>query len=88
MKKEIMMMAALASGAGFIAQAQDHNQFNFGDWAKNSFTLFNAERDGAPNPHALKVMFGAEYINSHGTDAAGNKGFTGWQLSTGVRWDF
>ena len=40
------------------------------------------------NPHALKLMFGAEYINSHGKDAEGNKGFTGWQLSAGVRWDF
>lgn len=40
------------------------------------------------NPHALKLMFGAEYINSHGKDADGNKGFTGWQLSTGIRWDF
>ena len=40
------------------------------------------------NPHAMKLMFGAEYINSHGTDADGDKAFTGWQLSAGARWDF
>lgn len=51
MNKQIMMMVALSMGAGMMAQAQDNGQFDFGDWAKNSFTLFNAERDGAPNPY-------------------------------------
>ena len=36
----------------------------------------------------LKLMLGAEYLNSAGTDAKGNKGFTGWQLSSAVRFDF
>lgn len=40
------------------------------------------------DPHMMKLMAGAEYFNSHGTDAKGNKGFTGWQLSTAVRFDF
>ena len=40
------------------------------------------------NPHMLKLMLGAEYLNSAGTDAKGNKGFTGWQLSSAVRFDF
>lgn len=73
MKKEIMMMAALASGAGFIAQAQDHNQFNFGDWAKNSFTLFNAERDGAPNPYVqeLSLKFRGQFQGAYVDPAGG-----------------
>lgn len=40
------------------------------------------------NPHMLKLMFGAEYLNSEGTDAKGEKGFTGWQFSSAVRFDF
>ena len=40
------------------------------------------------NPHMLKLMLGAEYLNSAGSDAKGNKGFTGWQLSSAVRFDF
>ena len=40
------------------------------------------------NPHMLKLMLGAEYINSDGRDAKGNKGFTGWQFSSAVRFDF
>ena len=40
------------------------------------------------NPHMLKLMLGAEYLNSAGKDAKGNKGFTGWQLSSAVRFDF
>ncbi len=40
------------------------------------------------NPHMLKLMLGAEYLNSEGTDAKGNKGFTGWQFSSAIRWDF
>lgn len=40
------------------------------------------------NPHMLKLMLGAEYLNSEGKDAKGNKGFTGWQLSSAVRFDF
>ena len=40
------------------------------------------------NPHMLKLMLGAEYLNSQGRDAKGNKGFTGWQLSSAVRFDF
>ena len=73
MKKEIMMMAALASGAGFIAQAQDNNQFNFGDWAKNSFTLFNAERDGAPNPYVqeLSLKFRGQFQGAYVDPAGG-----------------
>ncbi len=40
------------------------------------------------NPHMVKLMLGAEYLNSAGTDAKGSKGFTGWQLSSAVRFDF
>ena len=40
------------------------------------------------NPHMLKLMLGAEYLNSEGKDAKGEKGFTGWQLSSAVRFDF
>ena len=40
------------------------------------------------NPHMLKLMLGAEYLNSAGKDAKGTKGFTGWQLSSAVRFDF
>lgn len=40
------------------------------------------------NPHMMKLMFGAEYVNSHGKDASGEKGFTGWQLSAGARFNF
>ncbi len=40
------------------------------------------------NPHMLKLMLGAEYLNSAGTDAKDNKGFTGWQFSSAVRFDF
>ena len=40
------------------------------------------------NPHMLKLMFGAEYLNSEGKDAKGNKGFTGWQFSSAIRFDF
>ena len=51
MKKQTMMLVALAMGAGSLAQAQQQADFNFCDWAKDSFTLFNAERDGAENPY-------------------------------------
>lgn len=40
------------------------------------------------NPHMLKLMVGAEYLNSGGSDAKGNKGFTGWQFSSAIRFDF
>ena len=40
------------------------------------------------NPNMLKLMLGAEYFNSEGKDAKGNKGFTGWQFSSAVRFDF
>ena len=40
------------------------------------------------NPHMLKLMLGAEYLNSEGKDAKGKKSFTGWQLSSAVRFDF
>lgn len=40
------------------------------------------------NPHMLKLMLGAEYLNSKGCDAKGNKGFTGWQFSSAIRCDF
>ncbi len=68
-----MMMVALSTGAGFIAQAQDHSQFNFGDWAKNSFTLFNAERDGAPNPYVqeLSLKFRGQFQGAYVDPAGG-----------------
>lgn len=40
------------------------------------------------NPHAMKVMLGAEYVNSHGTNANDEKGFTGWGFTTAFRLDF
>lgn len=40
------------------------------------------------DPHAMKLMFGAEYLNSRGTNADGDKGFTGWNLTTAVRVNF
>lgn len=37
--------------------------FNFCDWAKDSFTLFNAERDGAENPYIqeFSLKFRGQY---------------------------
>ncbi len=40
------------------------------------------------NPHTAKIMVGAEYINSHGTDSAGKKGYNGWSFSTAIRFNF
>lgn len=40
------------------------------------------------NPDGMKLMLGAEYLNSHGTDAAGNKGFTGWGITGAMRVNF
>lgn len=40
------------------------------------------------NPHALKLMFGAEYTNSHGTNPKGEKGFTGWSFTSALRANF
>ena len=40
------------------------------------------------NPHTMKLMLGVEYLNSEGRDAAGGKGFTGWQYCAGVRVNF
>lgn len=40
------------------------------------------------DPHMMKWMLGAEYLDSHGTDAKGNKGFTGWCLTTALRANF
>ena len=39
-------------------------------------------------PDAMKLMLGAEYLNSHGTDSFGNKGFTGWGFTGAVRMNF
>lgn len=39
-------------------------------------------------PHMMKWMAGVEYLNSHGTDAKGEKAFTGWSFSTGLRCNF
>jgi len=63
MNKQIMMMVALSMGAGSLAQAQDNSQFHFGDWAKDCFTLFDAERDGAPNPYVqeFSLKFRGQY---------------------------
>ncbi|MBR2126989.1 MAG: hypothetical protein IJ943_09690 [Akkermansia sp.] len=40
------------------------------------------------DPHMMKLMVGAEYLNSDGCDVNGNKGFTGWQFSSALRFDF
>ncbi len=40
------------------------------------------------DPHAMKVMAGAEYFNSHGADASGKKGYSGWQYSVAFRFNF
>lgn len=40
------------------------------------------------NPHMMKWMLGAEYLNSHGTDAKDKKGFTGWCFTTALRANF
>lgn len=63
MKKQTMMLVALAMGAGSLAQAQQQADFNFCDWAKDSFTLFNAERDGAENPYIqeFSLKFRGQY---------------------------
>lgn len=39
-------------------------------------------------PDMMRVMLGAEYQDSAGRDAKGNKGFTGWQYSTALRANF
>lgn len=40
------------------------------------------------NPDGMKLMLGAEYLNSHGADATGNKGYTGWGITGAVRVNF
>ncbi len=40
------------------------------------------------NVDHMRVMVGAEYINSHGTDSAGDKAYTGWAFSTAFRVNF
>ncbi len=40
------------------------------------------------NTDHMRIMAGVEYLNSHGTDSKGNKGFTGWALSTAFRVNF
>ncbi len=40
------------------------------------------------NTDTMRVMAGAEYLNSHGKDAKGNKAFTGWTYSMAVRCNF
>lgn len=40
------------------------------------------------DPHMVKWMIGVEYLNSRGTDATGEKAFTGWSFSTGLRCNF
>lgn len=40
------------------------------------------------NPHAMKLMLGAEYLNSHGLTSSGQKGFTGWGFTTAARVNF
>ncbi len=37
---------------------------------------------------SMRVMAGVEYMNSHGCDAKGEKGFTGWSYSLGLRSNF
>ncbi len=50
---------------------------------------FGANYYVAPsNPHMMKLMLGAEYLNAGGRNAKGEKGFTGWQFSSAVRFDF
>lgn len=39
-------------------------------------------------PDMMRVMLGAEYQDSAGRDAKGNKGFTGWQYSAALRANF
>ncbi len=39
-------------------------------------------------PHAMKLMFGAEYLDSHGLTASGQKGYTGWGFTTAARVNF
>lgn len=39
-------------------------------------------------PDMMKVMLGVEYENSHGTDSKGNKGFTGWSITSALRANF
>ncbi len=39
-------------------------------------------------PDMMKVMAGIEYVNSHGTDSDGDKGYNGWQFSTALRVNF
>ena len=53
MKKHTMMMLALSIGASSLVNAAEKKSadFSFCNWAKDSFTLFNAERDHAENPY-------------------------------------
>ncbi len=40
------------------------------------------------SPDTMKFMLGAEYLNSAGLDAEGNKGYTGWSFTSAVRMNF
>ncbi len=40
------------------------------------------------NTDHMRVMVGAEYLNSHGTNSKGQKGYTGWSFSTAFRVNF
>ncbi len=40
------------------------------------------------NTDTMRIMAGVEYFNAHGRDAAGEKGFSGWNYSMGVRCNF
>ncbi len=40
------------------------------------------------NTDTMRIMAGAEYVNSHGRASNGEKGFSGWNYSMGVRCNF
>ena len=82
----------LAGGSNAVVSDSRYYTTN-SDYAKNCDLqqgfYFGANYYVCPdNPHQMKLMFGAEYLNSHGKDAKGNKGYTGWQISAGARFDF
>lgn len=82
----------LSSGSNAVKS--DSRYYTTNSTYKNGCDLTQAFYVGAnyyvcpENPHAMKVMFGAEYVNSHGLTAAGQKGFTGWGFTSAFRLDF
>ncbi len=82
----------LASGSNAVKHDSRYATTN-GDFSKTCDLMhglyFGVNYYVCPkNPDTMRLMAGAEYLNSHGEGAKGDKGFTGWTYSAGVRCNF